>query len=968
MLWFEVLLSKPTEGTPIFPTRKMNLAKAAPQSRRYCGRMHPSLSMLYAMNPIFASQWRRLGLLSFLVMLGNDSGAYVAPLNLKCEFGQNPSGIESPNPRLSWQVASSTRNTEQQAYQVQVASSAAKLTSDSPDLWDTGQVMGGDTHHLEYRGRALASSQQVFWRVRIWNDETHCSGWSTNAIWTMGILRPPGASDRDGPPAGWRAIWICAPSASESLLLRRQFSLPEKPAQAVIHVSGLGHYDLRVNDHPASNQLLAPGWTDYRKTVLYDTLEVTDLLQAGQNVLALTLGNGMYHVERRNRFAKFAGSFGPLRAIAELEIRFADGRKEIISTDETWKIHPGGITYNSIYGGEDFDARLEPRGWQQAGFDDANWKSAVRVVRPEGELRGFEVASEPLGAIELRQPISNWELSNSPTAVYDLGQNASYIPRLRLSGPKGSTVRLVPAELVNPDGTLQRSSMGSTNRGISWWQYTKATDYPETWTPKFYYVGCRYLQAERYPVLPGAPLPQVESLEGLIVHSTATPVGEFECSNPLLNRIRELVRWAQRANMVSVLTDCPHREKLGWLEQYHLNGPSIRYEFDLTRMYTKGMNDMADAQTETGLVPNIAPEYTEFKGAFRASPEWGSALILVAWQQFQFGADTNLLRSHYLGMKRYFQHLDNSASNNIIWQGLGDWFDLGPKNSGTSQRTPPPVTATAFYYEDAKTLANIAAILQKPEESLAFSRKADEIRQAFNEKFYNKARSSYATGSQAANAIALVTGLVDPAHSNAVLHSLILDLEANQGQMTAGDIGFRSLLQALAQADRSDLVYQMINQDSRPGYGWMLKHGATSLTEAWDANPTTSHNHFMLGQITEWFYKDLCGITPDPSGPGFKKIIIRPQPVGDLAWARASYNSIQGKITSHWRKEKDGFTLKVSIPANTTATVYLPAKPGATIKEGRHLANQSEGVKFLNQSGDRAVFAIGSGDYEFSTE
>jgi hypothetical protein len=418
--------------------------------------------------------------------------------------------------------------------------------------------------------------------------------------------------------------------------------------------------------------------------------------------------------------------------------------------------------------------------------------------------------------------------------------------------------------------------------------------------------------------------------------------------------------------MVSVLTDCPHREKLGWLEQYHLNGPAIRYEFDLARMFTKGMKDMADAQTDFGLVPNIAPEYTEFKGAFRASPEWGSAFIIVPWQQYQFCGDVGLLRTHFAAMKRYFAYLESRATNHIISEGLGDWYDLGPKKSGVAQNTPPPVTATAFFFHDAWLLSRMAAVLERPAEAAEFAAKADQIRQAFNAKFFDPGRNSYATGSQAANAIALVMGLVEPSSSHAVLTSLVRDLEAHAGQMTAGDIGFRYLLQALAQADRSDLVYRMINQDERPGYGYMLKQGETSLTEAWDANLTSSHNHFMLGQITEWFYKDLCGIDSDPAGPGFKKIIIRPQPVGDLKWARASYDSVRGRISSHWEREGGAFNLKVSIPANTTATVFVPAQPGAVVHESGKPAAESAEVKFVRQEKDRAVFKVGAGDYRFS--
>ena len=905
----------------------------------------------------------------------------VRVFGLRCEYAESPTGIDVQQPRLSWMLSGDKRGQLQTAYQIRVfsrtelARNVDLVSAESPDLWDSGKVFSDETLLIRYGGKKLESSQQVFWNVRVWDENDQSSATSDLHTWTMGLLR-----DED-----WKAKWICAQAASDSLLLRKEFSVKAGLKRATVHVTGLGQYEMSLNGAKVGKDLLAPGWTDYNDTILYDTRDITHQLHTGDNAVGITLGNGMYHVERRNRFAKFTGSFGPLRAICQIELEYDDGSKEFVVTDESWRTHPGAITYNSIFGGEDFDARLYPNGWNQSKFDDAKWNHAVAVVRPSGTLRGHSAASEPLRAIDFNVAFEEKRLSET-VSVFDFIQNASYMPRLRLSGPAGSSVRLIPAEVVNADGSILRSTMGSTNRGISWWHYTKATDQVEEWFPQFYYVGCRYMQAEL--IAPNNPspglsatlspsdgerdgvrgkLPKIELLDAVIIHSTARPIGEFECSNPLLNKIRDLVRWAQRANMVSVLTDCPHREKLGWLEQYHLNGPAIRYEFDMARMYTKGMNDMADAQTDTGLVPNIAPEFTEFKGAFRSSPEWGSAFLIVPWQQYQFCGDLDLLRTHYADMKRYFSYLENSATNDIISVGLGDWFDLGPKKSGASQHTPPPITASAFYFQDAWILAKVAALLEKPAEAQELSAKVERIRGAYNNKFFNAANGSYATGSQAANAIALVMGIVEPAHSNAVLASLVKDVESRDCQMTAGDIGFRFLLQALAQGGRSDLIYKMINQDEKPGYGYMIKKGETSLTEAWDANLTTSHNHFMLGQITEWFYKDLVGIDCDPTGPGFKKIIIHPQPVGDLKWARVSYDSVHGKISSEWRQGSGSFKLKVRIPANTTATVFVPAKSAVDVTEGGKSLEGAIGVKLLRQDKDRAVITVESGEYNFES-
>ena len=900
--------------------------------------------------------WLAAFVLAFCQTCPGTAGA-LSPTRLRCEYTFNPLGIDVPHPRLLWKLESKERSQRQSAYQILVASSPSLLAKDNGDLWDTGKVGSDETTHIPYAGQELKSSQPVFWKVRSWDQDNGASAWSTPATWTMGLLHPN----------DWQAKWICAPGATETLLLRKEFDVRPGLVRAIVHVSGLGQYETTPNGVKAGDDLLSPGWTDYNKTTLYDTKDVTPLLHEGTNAVGLTLGNGMYYVVRRNRFVKFTGSFGPLRAIWQLQLEYADGSTSVVGTDESWRTHAGPIVFSNIYGGEDYDARLNPSGWDKPGFDDSAWRPAVEFVRPPGKLHGQTVAAPPLRVIEVRQPVKMRPLANGD-ALFDFGQNASYMPRLRATGPAGSTVRLMPGEIVNDDGTVNQKTMGAGSRGNFWWEYTKGTDGEETWSPKFCYMGCRYMQAHVTPAKTGGELPRVGLLEGMIVHSSATPVGDFSCSNELLNRIRTLVRWAQRANMVSVLTDCPHREKLGWLEQYHLNGPAIRYEFDVSRIFTKGMNDMADAQLDNGLVPNIAPEYTQFKGTFRAATEWGSACIIVPWQQYQFDDDIDLLRDRYDLKKRYFTYLESRADDDIVSEGLGDWYDLGPKKPGATQLTPPPVTATAFYCHDARILSQIAAVLERPDEAKDYAARADRIRASYNRHFFNRDKGNYATGSQCANALPLVFDIVESDDRARVFASLVSDVEAHGDSMTAGDVGFHFLLRALARGGRSDLIYKMINQEDKPGYGYQLKMGATSLCESWDANSISSHNHFMLGQITEWFYKDLAGIRTDPTGPGFKKIIINPQPVGDLTWAKAIYESIRGTIVSDWKRDGDKFTLNVTIPANTTATVFVPAKSAGRVMESGKPMKQSAGVKFLRQENDHAVYVVGSGDYTFESK
>ena len=898
-------------------------------------------------------------LLSLGLVLADSASARLEPVDLKCEYAVNPLGIDAPAPRLFWKLAASARGDRQSAYEVVAAASEQALARNAKALWKSGKVVSDETIDIPYAGAPLSSSQRVFWRVRVWDQNDKASRWSTPASWTMGLLNE----------SDWNARWISAPGLTttnrdyQSMLMRREFTVKAGLQRALAHVCGLGQYELSLNGSKVGEDFLSPGWSKYDKTCLYDTRDITALLRKGPNALGLLLGNGMYNVEQ-DRYTKFTGTFGPLKAIVQVRLEYAGGATEIIGTDDQWRVAPGPITFSSVYGGEDEDARREPRGWNQPGFDDASWERPAIVQGPGGQLRGLSCAAPPLRAFETLRPTRTTPLQTNIT-VYDLGQNAPIMVRLRVKGPAGSMVRVIPAELLKPDGSVDRQSCGG---GSAWWQYTLAGGGGETWFSKFFYHGCRYLQVQREPAPGGAELPALDDIEGVVVHSSSPTAGQFACSNELFNRTHALIRWAQRANIVSILTDCPHRERLGWLEQYHLNGPSLRYEFDLARLYTKGMNDMADSQQPDGLVPDIAPEYTVFGEGFRDSPEWGSAFVLVPWQQYLFDGDRELLRRYFEGMKRYAAYLGSKASHHIVSYGLGDWYDIGPRPPGYAQLTPSALTATAFYYEDTWVLSQAAAILGKTDEAKEFTRQAEEIRAAFNQEFFNPAKGNYATGSQCANAIPLVMNLVEPARRAAVLDAIVADVRQRGNANTAGDVGYRYVLRALADGGRSDVIFDMNNQSDKPGYGYQLKMGATSLTEAWNAGPSSSQNHFMLGQIMEWFYAGLAGIAPDPAAPGFKKILLRPQPVGDVTWVKCAYDSVRGSISSDWKREGVAFQWTVTIPASTTATVFVPASRPESVTESGLEAAKSPHVRFIRREDGRAVYEIDSGTYQFASE
>jgi alpha-L-rhamnosidase len=859
-------------------------------------------------------------------------------------------GIDVAAPRLFWKLRSDAGGARQTAYQILVGSSAGSLASDKGDLWDTGRVESDETTHIRYAGKVLGSSQRAQWKVRVWDGAGRASAWSKPASWTMGVVAP----------ADWRARWIADPTDSEAPLLRLEFVAKPGVTRATVHVSGLGQYELSLNGRKVGDDVLSPGWTKYDKTALYDTRDVTSFVREGPNAVGLVLGNGMYRV-KGGRYTKFTGSFGRLMAIAQLHLEYADGTTDVIGTDARWRTIPGPITFSCVYGGEDYDARAEPRGWNMPGFDDSAWRAATVVDGPRGSLKGFTSAAPPIATFETLQPVRVTAISDR-LSVYDLGQNVALMPRVTVHGAAGSFITITPAELVKTDGTVDRESVGG---GQSYWKYTLAGSQSETWFPKFFYHGSRYLQVERIAADASGALPSVDRLEGVVVHSAATPIGTFESSDDLFNRIHTLVRWAQRSNLMSVITDCPHRERLGWLEQYHLNGPSLRYEFDLARLFSKGMGDMADSQLPNGLVPDIAPEYTVFEEGFRDSPEWGSAYVIVPWQQYEWTGDLELLRRHYEGMKRYVAYLGTRATDHIVSHGLGDWYDIGPDRPGKAQLTPVALTATAFYYFDNLILARAAALLGEPDDARRFEAQAQGIREAFNVKFFDRATRRYATGSQTANALPLVMGLIEPAERAAVVDAIVEDVVRRGNALTAGDVGYRYLLRALADNGRSNVIFDMNHQSEKPGYGYQLQRGATSLTEAWNADPRSSQNHFMLGQIVEWLYHDLAGIGSDASAPGFRHIQINPRPVGTLTWVSASLDTIRGTVSSRWTRTANQFSLTVVIPPNTTATVYVPAVSANRVSVDAPPG--APGVKVLRREGDRVLYEVAAGTWVFKT-
>lgn len=908
--------------------------------------------------------------------------ASIRPAQLRCEYRENPLGIDTDTPRLSWVPDSDKRGQNQTAYHVLVASAPEILATDQGNLWDSTKVASNETIQIHYRGSRLGLGQQCWWKVRVWDQADRISEWSEINSWTMGLFDASGSGahwigpvpnkaamadnpDRsECPPESWFK-WKAGLAASGEKpdplpLLRREFDAATPVRRALVSVCGLGHYELRLNGEKVGDHLFDPGWTDYRKTCLYSTYDVTGQIRVGKNCLGAMLGNGMFH-ERGWRYYKFVGSFGSPQMILRLRLEFTDGTTADLVSDAAWRVAPGPITFSSIFGGEDYDARLEQPGWDRPGFDDTAWKPVTLVESPGGQLRAQ--SAPPIKVMETFSPIAITE-PKPGVFVYDLGQNFSGRPRIRLKGPDGTHVRITPAEGLDANGLADQQGWGcppGERTCLTYFDYTLKGDSIESWAPRFTYYGFRYLQVEG--AVPNdrsdGTSPVVVTLEGEFTRNSAARAGSFACSDELLNGIHRLVDWALASNLQSVVTDCPHREKLQWLEIAHLTAPSIMYTYDVPALYAKITRDIADAQLPNGLVPTTAPEYSVFSEMFRDSPEWGSASVIIPWLLYRWYGDTRILAERYLTMKRYVDYLTSRAHDHIISHGLGDWGDIPnvKDHQGWAQMTPLSITGTGIYYYDVTILARTAAILNKRDEAERYRTLAENIRRDFNRMLFNPKTNQYAGGtpaaphelrhdynrglfdpetneyrgaSQVSQAIPLALGLVDPDRADAVFENLLLDLQ-KQEYTTAGDVGHRFLLQALAERGRSDLIYKLHRRTSNPGYGWQIKRGLTALGECWDGRACATMNHGMLGHIQEWFHAHILGIQPAPEAVAFDKIVIRPQIVGDITWARGHYDSIRGKIAVDWRIEADQFILHVTIPANTSATIHIPARNQNTI-------------------------------------
>jgi len=912
-------------------------------------------------------------------------GADLTAAHLTCEYRENPLGVNTAKPQLGWMLESKRRGEVQTAYEIFASSSESKLRRGEADLWDSGKIGSRESLNIEYAGRPLVSGERVWWAVRVWDAHGNASPMSSTASFETGLLSP----------SDWQAQWIQRkPEVIESKqdlfndhpapLLRKEFSLDKKVVRARAYVSGLGYYELRLNGQRVGDRVLDPGWTSYAKRVLYSSYDVTAQVKRGHNALGIMLGNGWFNPLPLGMWGHLRPgdvlTTGEPRAIMELVVEFADGTKQVVGTDDSWRTADGPVLRNSVYLGEVYDARREQTGWDESGFDDSRWGHAELAHSPAlGPL-----ISEDQPPIRITRTLKAVAVTEPKPGVFifDFGQNFAGWTQLKVKGPAGTRVRLRSGELLYPDGTLNgmTSVAGQIKRGGKNYRYDgngePATAFQldeyvlkgrgtEVFTPHFTFHGFRYVEVTGFP-----GKPTVDSLAGLRLNADVQPAGSFECSNERLNKIQQAVLWTELSNLFSVQSDCPHREKFGYGGDIVASGEMAMLNFDMATFYTKVAKDFLDAVrpnggfTETAPYVGIADQNLGDSGATAdlgpgtGPVDWGVAEPWLLAKLYQYYGNRQLVADQYEVTRRWIELLRSKAQGDLLDNGISDHESLAPK--------PRALTGSAFYYLNLKLFARLAAILGKMDDAAEAEARANQIAAAFNHRFLDEATGRYDIASQACQAIPLQFGLVPPAERGRALEVLTADIVAHDKHLTTGIFGTKYMLNALTDSGKGELAYDIVNQKTFPGWGYMLENGATTLWEHWEGSDNTySHNHPMFGSVSEWFYKALGGIQVAPDAVGFDKIIIRPQPAGDLTWVKCSYHSVRGKIESSWERKNGELRMHVTIPPNTTAIVYVPAKTVETVTEGGKPAKSAMGLTFLRMAENTAVFAAGSGHYEF---
>ncbi|HVM75183.1 MAG TPA: glycoside hydrolase family 78 protein [Candidatus Saccharimonadales bacterium] len=852
---------------------------------------------------------------------------------LRCEYKTDPMGIDVRKPRLNWQLSSSEKNVLQTSYEVRVAESEAALAKGKV-IWTSGKQMSDESTHVEYGGPALASGHIYYWQVRVGDNHGHISEWSSTARWEVGLLEP----------ADWKAKWITPDlveddkTSNPSPMLRREFTVKKKVARARLYASAMGLYEMQLNGARVGDEYFTPGWTAYDFRYQYQTYDVTAMMKNGKNCLAAMLGDGWFRGrlafnEKRNVYGK------KVALLAQLEITYSDGSKEIVGSDETWKASTGAVLLSDIYDGETYDARLEKSGWSEAGFDDKDWKGVS--VLESGKAKLVAPAGPPVKAIEEIKPAKVIKTPGGDT-VLDMGQNMVGWIRFRVTAPAGTTITLRHAEVLDKEGNFYTANLRSAKETI---RYTTKGQGVEVFQPHFTFQGFRFVAVSGWP---GEMKP--EDFTGVVVHSAMERTGTFESSNALLNQLEHNILWGQKGNFLDVPTDCPQRdERLGWTGDAQVFAATASFNHDTAAFYTKWLKDLTLDQEDNGAVPFVIPNALshETRKGEAASAGWADVATVVPWTVYQAFGDMRILEEQYPSMKAWVDYMRKQAGDRYIWSSgfsFGDWLAFATTDSDyPGATTDKDYLQTAYFAWSTNLLAKTAAVLGKKEDAAEYAALDEKIKAAFLREFVTP-DGRISPNTQTAYALALEFELLPAPMRQQAADRLAADVK-KFGHLTTGFLGTPVLCKALSDNGHTDEAYMLLNRQEYPSWLYPVTKGATTIWERWDGikpdgtfqNPDmNSFNHYAYGAIGDWMYRVVAGIQIDESKPGYKHMVIEPRPGGGLTCAKASVETMYGLVASSWQITGGTVTLKVQIPANTTATVKLPGGKVEEIGSGAY--------------------------------
>lgn len=846
---------------------------------------------------------------------------------IRCEYLKNPLGIDVATPRFTWEI-SAGHNGKQTACRLNVATSPQLLKRGKADVWKSRRV-NTDISRMVYQGPALQAHTRYYWQVEVWSNGRKLT--SEVASFETAKLSITDWHD---------AKWISDTFDKEfrkAPLLRKSISLEEKNIKnARLYVSGVGYYEFFINGAHVSDRKLEPGYTHFDKRVLYSTYDVTSMLQHGENVLAAELGNGWLNIQSLSvwEFEKARWRMRP-RMIAELRITYNDGTVQTIPTDRTWKTNSGPCSFNNLYSGEVYDARLVHKGWTTPGFDDKKWMPAIEVEAPAKILTSQQMP--PIRVVREVKPVSMRKIDDY-TYMYDMGENMTGVCRIQVQGPTGTCVTLAHGELIHDDGTLNQGNIeiyfkrekNGLPQHVDPFERIQTDTYflsgngMETYEPRFTYHGFRYVE-----VTSTRPLTLTqESLTGLCMHTDVESVGNFACSNEILNKLVEASCNSYLGNLFSIPTDCPQREKNGWTADGYVGMDYGLLFYDGITVYEKWMNDFIDNQRErgdlSGIIPSSGWGYADWIG-----PVWDAALFIIPNNLYKYYGDTRAIEKMWDTCVRYLQYLETREKDGKLTYGIGDWVFYKAK-------TDTHFTSTAFYWLDNVLMAKFADLTGH--DGTKYRAKADNLKELINNEWFDAEKKMYANGTQAAQSVGLALGLVPEEHAQAVADNLVRMIRDNGHQLDFGMLGSKFVPAMLVKYGYADDAYKMIIRPEAPSWANWIHRGLTTLPETWVLDKDfkdASLNHAFLGDISAWMMNSLAGINPNPKKPGFAGIIIRPQFIKGISWAKGEYRSVRGLIRSEWKREGNQIELNIIIPANTEAELQLRDKSVA-LKTGKN--------------------------------